>query len=66
MSIETCIENYINGNLQDSKKQAKRYKVIDLIQELTNYGFNSSNSQAIASYLKNKMSWDELNNSLTT
>jgi tRNA G26 N,N-dimethylase Trm1 len=66
MSIETCIENYINGNLQDSKKQAKKYKVIDLIQELTNYGFNSSNSHAIASYLKNKMSWDELNNSLTT
>ena len=60
MNIENCIENYINGNLQDAKKQAKKYMLYDIIQELFNYGFTSKDSHAIGRYLKNKLSWDEL------
>lgn len=48
-----CIDDYINGNLTDAKKGAKRvsYKAIrDSLQD--NYGKSLSVACAIADYLK--------------
>lgn len=62
MSTNSTIQNFINGNLQDAKKQAKRHSSQVLLEALTN-DFFYDNTQAlyIANYLKNKITFTELN-----
>ncbi len=52
-SIHTCIENFINGNLSDATKQARRigyWKLVDSLAE--DYGKTEGEAESIAYYLK--------------
>ena len=55
MRITTCIDNYINGNLTDAKRQAKRLKSSSIYITLRDiYGKNWVSAFAIVAYLKGK------------
>lgn len=59
--MKACIENYLNGNLADAKKQAKRISFVDLYEALSiNYGYKSIAAFNIAQFLKGKITWQEL------
>lgn len=50
---DSCIRNYINGNLTDAKTQARRVKSLVIYQALTaRFGKTSSAALAITKYLK--------------
>ncbi len=52
-SADSCIRNYLNGNLLDAKRQAKRVKPIVIYQALTaRFGKTSPQAVAITHYLK--------------
>lgn len=56
----SCIENYINGNLTDSKKQAKRFSSDRLITYLhIDLGWSALKAIATAKYLKGRGSLQE-------
>ena len=51
--MDSLIQNFINGNLTDSKKQAKRYTMRQLRDCLINdYFFSFKKAQLTAEYLK--------------
>ncbi len=50
--MKSMIENYINGNLQDTKKQAKRFGFVAILNGLQDYGFGQRAAIAIAAFLK--------------
>ncbi len=50
--MENVIENYINGNLTDAKRQAKRYGARAIRERLLEYGYTLVASVAIADFLK--------------
>ncbi len=55
MSLETILANYLNGNLTDAKRQAKRVSEMDLYTHLRHeHGRNEHEAKAIAAYLKGK------------
>lgn len=53
MNAATCVNNYLNGNLKDAKRQAKRIsydKLMDyLVSEL---GWSNQKAMVTANYLK--------------
>lgn len=52
------INNYINGNLPDAKKQARRFSHIKIREALERTcGYSFDKSAKIADYLKNKGSF---------
>lgn len=52
-SADSCIRNYINGNLTDAKQQAKRVKAIVIYQALrARFGKAEGEALAICRYLK--------------
>lgn len=58
--MQRVIENYINGNLTDAKKGAKRCGFQALRTELQeNYGYSFRAADAIALYLKGQMGFQE-------
>lgn len=51
--MNSCINNYINGNLKDAKRQAKRFSGVALYRTLReSYGYSHPSAFAIAFYLK--------------
>ncbi len=55
MKTTTCINNYINGNLTDAKRQAKSLSHLQLFSALEdNYGKGWEAAFAIMLYLKGK------------
>lgn len=47
------IQNFINGNLKDAKKQAKRFSELRIFTALReNYGFSEKKALLTAHYLK--------------
>lgn len=62
-TLESIFNNYVNGNLQDAKKQAKRVKLEDLSSYFqTACCFNTKlECNLTAMYLKTRISFDELN-----
>ncbi len=55
MSLETITSNYLNGNLTDAKRQARRVSEMDLYTHLRHeHGRNEHEAKAIAAYLKGK------------
>jgi len=54
-----CIENYINGNLEDAKKAAKRVSWSEIYIALRDeYGREERQARAEANYLKGKGSFE--------
>ena len=58
--MKALIDNLINGNLRDARRQAKRFslrKIADAIQEECGYSFHRSVMAAY--FLKNQCTWQE-------
>lgn len=53
MNITDMIDNYLNGNLTDAKRAARRFRESTILTELSReYGYTLEASAAIAAYLK--------------
>lgn len=50
--MQSMIENYVNGNLTDAKKQAKRFNELRIVSALREYGYGVESALAIAAFLK--------------
>jgi hypothetical protein len=51
--MNSMIENFINGNLTDAKKQAKRFNLFRIVETLREeFGFSAHKSLKTAEYLK--------------
>lgn len=60
-SADSCIRNYLCGNLEDAKRQARRVRSLVIYQALrARYGKTEAQAAAIARYLKNpsQFTWD--------
>lgn len=58
--MKSMIENFINGNLTDAKKQAKKYSLTRIYNALTDdYGYSRERGLVIAKYLKGRASFEE-------
>jgi hypothetical protein len=58
--MKTMIDNLINGNLKDAKKQAKRFRQIDIMDYCVNVaGMSFEMAVASAMYLKNQIDHQE-------
>lgn len=56
--MNRLIENYINGNLSDAKKQAKRYSWQAIFKALRDdWGKTEREARAVADYLKGQGSF---------
>jgi NAD+--asparagine ADP-ribosyltransferase len=53
------IENFVNGNISDAKKAAKRVTFEALKESFTEYGFSDNKAQASMMFLKNKGSFQD-------
>jgi hypothetical protein len=53
--MKSMINNLINGNLKDAKKQAKRFRQADIMQYCLDNGYSFEKSVAMAMYLKNQI-----------
>ena len=52
--INDCIDNFINGNLSDAKRQATRLTKIGLYKRMRSlYGWSHAKAFTAAHYLKN-------------
>ena len=50
--MNSLIQNYINGNLSDAKRQARNYSLQKLVDGFTGYGYGLHAAYDIANYLK--------------
>jgi hypothetical protein len=50
--MKSLIENYINGNLSDARKQAKKYSQSKIREALLEYGFSELKAALVAAWLK--------------
>lgn len=56
--MKACIENYINGNLADAKRQARKFSQLRLYLLLRKeYDKGHSEAMAITNFLKSKGTW---------
>ena len=53
--MNSLIDNYENGNLKDAKRQAKRYGLEKLKNQLIERGYETTKANIIAYYLKSKI-----------
>lgn len=61
MSVKHCLDNFINGNLSDARRQAKRYSSRTLHDTLEDqYGFSFDRSYRIVHYLKTGRDFDKI------
>lgn len=52
------LENYLNGNIRDARKQAKRFGGLRIVRALIDdYGFSESRAILTAHYLKTGEGW---------
>jgi hypothetical protein len=59
--MKKMIENYINGNLKDAKKQAERFTQQAIYRYLRNVlGWTENKSDLTAAWLKGADCWDAL------
>lgn len=56
--MENMLNNLINGNLTDAKKQAKRFTQAAIVAHLFSTGYSKRECAAIAGYLKNEIAFD--------
>jgi hypothetical protein len=53
--METLLENYFNGNLEDAKRQGLHFGMLKIYDALRHkYNFNHEAAYAVAMYLKGK------------
>jgi uncharacterized protein (UPF0297 family) len=52
--MENMINNLINGNISDAKKQAKRHTLTAIYNYLIETGYDEQRAMVTASFLKNE------------
>ena len=57
--MKKIIANLVNGNLTDAKKGAVRFSHWKIMTESENLGYQTIEAYAIASYLKDKMTFQK-------
>lgn len=57
MKIQEVIENLINGNVSDARKEAKRYGFETIRRAGLDLGMSKLKSQAMAYFLKTGEAW---------
>jgi len=62
--MKSMIENLINGNLSDAKRQAKRYGFMKIKNACVEYGMTEGKANVTAWYLKGLCSFEEYCNPL--
>jgi hypothetical protein len=55
--MNTLIENYINGNLTDAKRQARGRSFAAILTALREFGYTAEAAIAIAAFLKGQGSF---------
>lgn len=55
--VELMLENYVNGNLSDAKKQARRHTHRTIREALQDRGHSVAVACAVADYLKGQGSY---------
>ncbi len=50
--MQSMINNYINGNLTDARKQARRFSFEAIMRHLLSCGYSENRAAAVAGYLK--------------
>jgi hypothetical protein len=62
-ALESCINNFINGNLTDALQQAKGFSLNKIFIYLNQYlGWTANQSLITAKYLKGKATFQEICN----
>ena len=60
-AMQAMVSNYINGNLTDAKRQAKRFGVMRIREHLIyDLGFSEAKATATARFLKGQVSFMEV------
>jgi len=57
--METMIENFINGNLADAKKSAKRFSRLKIAEYLMSIGWSATKAYKTSLYLKGLATFQE-------
>lgn len=55
--MQTMIDNLINGNLKDAKKQAKHKTLYAIYQYMLDLGYTKNKALASAAYLKEELDY---------
>lgn len=55
--MNTMIENLINGNLSDARKQAKRFSLNGIARAMMELGWSEPRAAFAAHYLKTGLGW---------
>ena len=55
--MQNMIENLINGNLTDARRQAKRHRRVKIYAYLLEMGWSNSRALLAANYLKTGAGW---------
>jgi hypothetical protein len=55
--VKTMIDNLINGNLKDAKKQAKRFRQFEIMQYCLDIGYSFERATVMAMWLKNQIDY---------
>ena len=58
-TMQTMIDNLINGNLADAKRQAKRFPAWQIRDSLTDAGYSLNKAALTADWLKGRDCWQE-------
>jgi hypothetical protein len=60
-ALQNTIENFINGNLTDAKKKAKRFSIRKLFDcAHDDFGYSENKARLIAFYLKGEATFEEV------
>jgi hypothetical protein len=57
--METMIQNYINGNLKDARRQAKQFSQTAIRCGFENYGYSIRKASRVAHWLKTGEGYQE-------
>ncbi len=57
--METMIENYVNGNLKDARRQSRKFSQLAIKDALLEHGYSKEKAYAVALYLKTGHGYQE-------
>ncbi len=58
--MKTMLDNYINGNIKDARRQARSLNKLSIVLALKNdYGYSIEKAMAVAHHIKTGEGWQE-------
>lgn len=55
--MDTMIDNYMNGNIADARKQAKRFSLLAIRAALIDLGYSENKATLTAHHMKTGEGW---------